>query len=360
MTKKVFVNFYAAKNFGDDAFVCLLAQRYRNVNFIIAGQRNKLKAFKSNQNIKIHSISIFQRILIKLDDKLLNNGDFIYKQMVRNVNYVVTIGGSIFIEPDHKYIEKYLAMKKNLFVPDKRNLILGANFGPYQDDFFYDFFKKEFKKYDYISFRDHESYNLFCELNNVHYAPDILFGIKKLDVKGIEEPKKGYVILQVIEKTQNMEEYIAKNLEVIKYYNSKNLEVILMSLCENEGDLNVAKKIAKNSKSKIKIINYDGNIAEILTYIKNADYLIGARFHSIVMSLVYGIPCLPISYSNKTDNLLKDINFEGLKVKINDFARLTVEEIDRNRVNKYVVNVEKQVKNSEKHFTYLNKLLLGE
>lgn len=281
--------------------------------------------------------------------------------MVRKVNYIVTIGGSIFIEPDHKHIKKCLTKKKNLFVPDKRNLILGANFGPYQDDFFYDFFKKEFKKYDYISFRDHESYNLFCELNNVHYAPDILFGIKKLDVEGIEEPKKGYVILQVIEKAQNnIDEYIAKNLEVIKYYNSKDLEVILMSLCENEGDLNIAKKIAKNSKSKIKIINYDGNIAEILTYIKNADYLIGARFHSIVMSLVYGVPCLPISYSNKTDNLLKDINFEGLKVKINDFARLTIEEIDRNRVNKYVVNVEKQVKNSEKHFMYLDKLLLGE
>lgn len=358
MTKKVFVNFYVAKNFGDDAFVCLLAQRYRNVNFIIAGQIKKLKAFKNNQNIKIHSISIFQKILIKLDDKF---GDFLYKQMVRKVNYIVTIGGSIFIEPDHKHIKKYLTKKKNLFVPDKRNLILGANFGPYQDDFFYDFFKKEFKKYDYISFRDHESYNLFCELNNVHYAPDILFGIKKLDVEGIEEPKKGYVILQVIEKAQNnIDEYIAKNLEVIKYYNSKDLEVILMSLCENEGDLNIAKKIAKNSKSKIKIINYDGNIAEILTYIKNADYLIGARFHSIVMSLVYGVPCLPISYSNKTDNLLKDINFEGLKVKINDFARLTIEEIDRNRVNKYVVNVEKQVKNSEKHFMYLDKLLLGE
>lgn len=57
----------------------------------------------------------------------------------------LTIGGSIFIEPPQINLHTYLRDKKCKYYPKRKNVILGANFGPYQSDLFVDFSKVNFR-----------------------------------------------------------------------------------------------------------------------------------------------------------------------------------------------------------------------
>ncbi|MBT8918798.1 hypothetical protein BTI63_07910 [Lactobacillus delbrueckii subsp. bulgaricus] len=64
MKKSVFVNFYGSQNFGDDAFVYLLAKRYPMTTFIVSGNKKKLQAFEKVSNIKVKNISIIQKVCL--------------------------------------------------------------------------------------------------------------------------------------------------------------------------------------------------------------------------------------------------------------------------------------------------------
>lgn len=357
MKKSVFVNFYGNQNFGDDAFVYLLAKRYPMTTFIVSGNKEKLQAFEKVSNIKVKNISIIQRIVSKILNKASKTVDSLYQYRAKKCDYIVTIGGSLFIEPDYCSLEEYFSFKRSRFIDDKKNVILGANFGPYRNEAFYDFFKSEFKKYAYVTFRDLKSYRMFSELPNVHYAPDILFGIKNITEVERSHKQERYVVIQVINKGQNLEKYISKNLELIDYYYHSGLKIKLLSLCEDEGDYDVAKRIAAQTQNNVEVLNYVGNLDKVISAIKDSEYVVGARFHSIVSALAFAVPCLPISYSNKTDNLLEDIKFKGISTTIQNFSDMTIDEIDKNRVNKYVANVDQQIRDSSKHFKYLDSLL---
>lgn len=122
--------------------------------FIVSGNKKKLQAFEKVSNIKVKNISIIQRIVSKILNKASKTVDSLYQYRAKKCDYIVTIGGSLFIEPDYCSLEEYFSFKRSRFIDDKKNVILGANFGPYRNEAFYDFFKSEFKKYAYVTFRD--------------------------------------------------------------------------------------------------------------------------------------------------------------------------------------------------------------
>lgn len=90
-----------------------------------------------------------------------------------------------------------------------------------------------------------------------------------------------------------------------------------------------AKLIAAQTQNKVEVLNYVGNLDKVISAIKDSEYVVGARFHSIVSALAFAVPCLPISYSNKTDNLLEDIKFKGISTTIRIFSDMTIDEIDK-------------------------------
>ena len=51
-------------------------------------------------------------------------------------------------------------------------------------------------------------------------------------------------------------------------------------------------------------------IKDTLSYYKKLDFVIWMRLHSLIISLVYNIPFLALSYSQKTDELLKGFNYD--------------------------------------------------
>lgn len=61
--------------------------------------------------------------------------------------------------------------------------------------------------------------------------------------------------------------------------------------------------------------------------------------------------------SDKTSNMLNDIEFNGMRCNIDDLKEMSVEEIDLNRKRNYIVDLEKVKEESKEHFKEFDKCL---
>ena len=97
--KKVLLFTYSKANFGDDLFVYILANRYKNIEFYIQIQEPKYKkAFENLHNVII-----------------LNEAREVDKINVNEFDAFVYVGGSIFIESEYG---KHEAKEFNKFIKD--------------------------------------------------------------------------------------------------------------------------------------------------------------------------------------------------------------------------------------------------
>ena len=77
----------------------------------------------------------------------------------------------------------------------------------------------------------------------------------------------------------------------------------------------------------------------------------------MVLGMVAKVPVFPIVYSNKTRNVLDDINFEGNYADLRDKESLTYENAKYNLEMNYKVNIDEMKKNADQHFMKLDKML---
>ena len=88
-----------------------------------------------------------------------------------------------------------------------------------------------------------------------------------------------------------------------------------------ENDRLAAEEILGQMKRResCKIIAHRGDGSEMLGEIARCGAIVGTRFHAIVLALRLGVPFVPVSYSEKTENLLRDIEYRGPRF---DFSRM--------------------------------------
>lgn len=246
-------------------------------------------------------------------------------------------------------------MKKKVF-------IIGANFGPFDDDTFIERYREIFPLYDDICFRDNYSYNIYKDLDNVRLAPDAVF---TLDTNLFVRKDKivGFSLID-IEKRDGLKEfyhnYNDKMIQLIKMYLELGYKIKLFSFCEYEGDLKISHCIAGNElfkKNQIKVVNYDGNLIRFLNEFKSCEIIIGTRFHSIILALLFNQSVFPIIYSEKTINTLIDLNMESHNCYIKDIHKLKIKSVlDSDKYNK--LKNRKVLVDAEKQFEKLD-LFLG-
>ncbi|RHV39185.1 polysaccharide pyruvyl transferase family protein [Ruminococcus sp. OM05-10BH] len=357
MKKKIFVNAYLNNNFGDDLLIYLLCQRYPDFEFYINADETYIEHFEGVWNI--HGIEYKNNILKKIINRLLILLKCprlqILKLKKENFDINILLGGSIFIENksfwevkynEEKFLRKYI----------EKNLIMGSNFGPYQSEKFFKSYKREFSKYDFISFRDKYSYNLFPHCPQITMGADIAFSGNYFP----QEKRNNYCLISVIDCKRRTDlkqfddNYIKMISNIVKAEVS-NKEIILASFCDNEGDIETINRIIRtlsdDEKTKVKIYRHK-NVCESIMMITGASLIIGTRFHSIVLALKCGIPILPIIYSDKTKNLLNDIKFKG---EVIDIRKMPKGKICINNIQPYEIK-EEVVSSSNRHFEYLDNI----
>lgn len=324
--KRIFVDIYMAFNLGDDLFLDILARKYPNCEFTLNYVGNNYDEFISHyENLNRRKYTIFNKIGQRLNViEYINN----YERVAKEHDALIFIGGSIFREEDyHQSLYKdRMKLVKDFKDRNKAVFILGANFGPFMSEQFYIDYLEFFKQCDDVCFRDLYSYNLFKNLSQVRYAPDIVFQMNIERYKtSIIKNRVGFSIIDVRHKkglSEYYDSYIESTVKSIELLTDKGYECYLMSFCEEEGDLEIINTIKSSlttrTSEKIKIYDYKGNIDEAIRLIATFEMLVAARFHANIIALLLGIGLLPVVYSKKTSEMLGDIKMDKILINMNE------------------------------------------
>ncbi|MDQ0903969.1 polysaccharide pyruvyl transferase family protein [Paenibacillus sp. V4I7] len=362
--KKVFVDVYMAFNLGDDLFVDILARKYPNCEFTLNYVGGNYDEFISQyHNMKRRKYTIFNKIeqRLKIFDHINN-----FEKIAEEHDALVFIGGSIFREEDyhHSLYQERMKLVMEFKKRDKSVIIIGANFGPYKTEKFHNDYKELFKQCDDVCFRDLYSYELFKNLSQVRYAPDIVF---QMNIDGYKQisPKKrvGFSIIDVRHKhglSNYYHAYITNTVKSIEVFAKKGYECYLMSFCEQEGDLQVIKTIKSNltpsTLDKVSVYNYKGDLKEAINLMATFELLVAARFHANIIALLLGIGVMPIIYSKKTTDMLIDINLNNILINMEELHL----QYDENTINKSFenkANLTSISNDSKNHFEKISELL---
>ena len=361
--KKIFLYAYDRINLGDDLFIHTIANRYPDTKFYLWTKKYNEKTFKCIKNLKVvdqdsKKIELLKKIRPSLASR--------YKSKLElKCNAVVYIGGSIFIEYDNwEQILTwwdYEAKNRNFY-------ILGANFGPYKTESYRDKIADIFNNVYDICFRDKYSENLFSDVSKVRYAPDILLNFEFPKVKS--ENKIFISVIDCKSRDEGMDKISHKDelytnliADYVKKYVEKNYKIVLCSFCTIEKDMDAVEKIlnkldADIVNSSVSVLSYDGtNHQEIINSIAESELVIASRFHGSILGFAAEKPVIPIIYSDKTLNILRDFNFGGKYLDIRDLNKDTevIMEFDENQQKIY--NIKKLKAEAEKHFAKLDELL---
>lgn len=322
MRKKILLLGYMRKNLGDDLFIAILLNRYKNIDFVVRSNKKKdLEPFKIYKNFKI----------IPKDGPLC---DF----DMEGYDACIYIGGSVMME-----LKRGIALQQNInaFVENSKKpfFYISSNFGPYRTQEFYDECVKTFKMIDGVSFRDSYSYNEFKEYESVTYAPDLVFG---LDIKKKKKIKNsiGISLIDLSLPTRGEElnsldsDYCNMLKNNISDFVSKGKTVYLFSYCDFEGDPNTIEKVlnllSEEDKKHVKVVKYKGKPGSLYDFIQkysSMEKMICTRFHGLVLSLVFRQDLMVISYSKKIQGILKDIPQEFKCMSIDkDIGKLKIDE----------------------------------
>lgn len=344
--KNIFILAYARKNLGDDLFINMLLKRYPNVSFTIniANPENAI-LFENFSNITV------------VHEKERN----LTKENAKEYDGYIYVGGSIFMEGGEVYniTEEFLEFLKEC----KKNNIpfcyVSSNFGPVYTQEYIELARKVYQNCTDICFRDLYSYNLFSDIELVRYAPDLAFTYqieetieKKKDTIGISMIDLA-IRKQLINKEENYYSMLIKNIED---YIATGKQIYLFSFCKYEGDENSIQKLMermpKQYKNVIHCINYDGNMNKFLQIYGSMEYMVCARFHAMILSSVFGHKCRIMSYSDKIDNVVEDlqlfnqdiIHFNQLdantQMPLNEFEQVTLDKI-KNIIQKAGMQLQK-------------------
>lgn len=367
--KKVFLEGYWASNLGDDLFVKVIAERYPHVKFYLFANNKYKNTFINYRNIKVVSYDILDNFFVKVYRKfhttLINNNfnlfnyckDFIISKM----DAFVVIGGSIFMENEN-WRNQVSFYEKSTNAVDY-SCILGSNFGPYHTDNFLFEHKELFKLFDDICFRDMHSYQLFKQLPNIRVSPDIVFQLK-YKTNPCQTLKSVSIVVMNLEKSDYLKTYAADYYKKLSdfgsYYISKGFNVKLISFCDYEKDDEavdaVYTQLTSENKLKTKRYYYRDNINTILSELGASNHIIATRFHAMILGFVMNKYVFPINYSRKMNNVINDINFEGMFVDIENIRSVDPETVYSN-IERHKLDAKKLAEQSEKHFLMLDQFL---
>ncbi len=292
----------------------------------------------------------FEKILLKLCAKI--------KDKIKSRGHAsVKIGGSIFMShSDQKELDFSTQDLPAYEIVSALNegapaFVIGANLGPVYSEKYWEHIEKVFSECKHVTLRDYSSYMKMRHLTNVQYAPDVVFGVKVPTVTANNGVVISVVDISIHTQDVNIVDAYYKRLtELINYFSDQNIPVTLVSFCKKEGDENAIKKLLKMIKDpdKIKTSYYNGDFEEIIELFSNASYIVGTRFHSIILGIHCKKPVLPIMYSCKTRNYLLDLGFEGTKISLADLENQTLDTLLMNYKTNYIcdcINHEKYASN---------------
>lgn len=350
---KIYVKGFFFANLGDDLFVHMIAKRYPQHKFIVVVNKEYADTFSSVPNVEIIALNKAARAI----NKFYN----IYDVIEKKADITVVISGSIFQE----FPNDTNAVSRFSRLPGKNNptYIIGTNFGPYQTNAYFQAAKRYFAGVKDVCFRDKWSYELFKDMEQIRYAPDIIFGVEKLVDDTLIKEKRCSISVMDFDNKEYLkpyrESYERFLVKIMEYYIARDYEITLLSFCRVEGDElaidRIVKKLPAEILSKICVKKYNGtNWKEIIAVIRSSSYLVASRFHSMILGSVFQVPVLPIIYNDKTIHAMNDIGCGNYGIKLNELDGYSIENAEYMLIH----NIDCVKTQAEEQFKVLDSVLL--
>lgn len=321
--KKILLLAYTNFNFGDDMFVYTICKTFPEQRFVLHASETYKNTFSALSNLTI----IRDNLLEKIYNKILRKFPSLYRYNLNTIGYaaVVYVIGGLFDEDEawNSFVEKNGLKKvknimwKNSYDSKTPFFLLGCNITRVSTNNYIRQMNFLFDGLTDICFRDKYSYGFFKNLNNVRYAPDIVFNYECQS-----NIKNDSILISVwgpLTRIESFPQWSWANklwnpyenflIEITKEFIAHGNKVTLLALCENEGDLDACLKIKNDSQLETDIVTYKGNLQEIIDLFEQAKFVVGTRFHSVVMALNSNCAFYPIVYESKTLQLLKDVGY---------------------------------------------------
>lgn len=352
----ILLQFYSVKNFGDDMFVKIFADRFSDYDIsLVCNPLHVPQWFP--ENVHMHQVASWMINVNKKIAKILKGGFFSQKLLMMNADMIknlrkcvdasAIVTGSLYMdwpEADEKEITSSVDPKVNRnfaisssYKDADGDFIIGANIGPIYHKTFIQKVEKEIANLNHITLRDWASYQLITDRSNVQYAPDVLFSIANWNIE-IDPKYIGKVLISVINlqylrlSDEQREAYFRLIKQVICWLGPE--KCCMVSFCKKEGDDHAVDHIRlmldAESNAKLSYLGYEDNPYEILSAFKSCEFVISTRFHSMILAAVFGKKMFPISYNCKIENYLLDLKFSGKYAVLNDIESVMLEDVQQN------------------------------
>lgn len=358
--RRVMIYAYTANNFGDDLFIHILCLRYPNTGFILYAPKNYVRTFAHIPNLTIIPSDSLLHKLSRLTLRPFNRQFILREKIARKCDAAVYIGGSLFMEVPGW--ESEVNNIKSMMREESPFFVIGANFGPFTTQYFYDTYEMIFNKCTDICFRDKQSYELFRHLPTVRQASDVVFQLTRTE----QLESKKHIIISVIYPSirphlKHLDDvYFQQIARISETYVQVGYKVILCAFCKIELDEKAIKRIFSRIPRKfhplIHTHTYETNINKTVQLFAQAKAVIATRFHAMILGLLFHKPTFPIVYSDKMTTVLEDIGFSGTYWPIEQIERIDTSEIIHFAKNRQQ-DITAEINSAHKQFLSLDQWL---
>lgn len=301
MSKKIVLSgYFGFKNFGDEEILSVLINKIQQCSYDQITVISSDPEYTEKQYPKIQSIYTFsfKEIILK----------------IAQCDLLISGGGSLLQDvTSKKSLYYYLFIILFAIIMRKKVIIFAQGIGPIKSKLGQAITKFILRKCQYISVRDKKSAELLTTWGlNSQLVCDPIF-----TTQITETEKENTVVIQLRNfKTMN-EDFIDRLAQKVnENFGDKAIEVLSF---QNNIDTPICEKFVQslrllNSSLKIELHKNLTN-KEIIEKISKSQYLIGMRFHSIIIGILSKCRVLAINYDIKVEKLAKEFDIPIIDLK---------------------------------------------
>lgn len=286
MVKIAISGYYGFKNFGDEAILSVLVNHLKSI------ENSEITVFSSDVDFtsKTYDVSAVKRFDL--------NAVF---KTIKECDVLVSGGGSLLqdVTSLKSLIYYSFIIALGLFF-NKKVLIFAQGIGPLNSNLSKNIVKNLLKYCNYVTVRDANSQNLLKNLGvNAELVCDPIYSlsidtVQQEDIVGIQLRDFKTMNTQLLQKLAMLvsTKFSDKKIEIFSLQKTQDLELSMRF-----------EKLLKSFKPDIKTEIVQDNIIE---RISKLEYLIGMRFHAVLVALKSGVKTCAINYDVKVEKLAKD------------------------------------------------------
>lgn len=306
MPKIVISGYYGFDNMGDEAVLNAMLISFRE----LAGQLEIVILSADPQKTS-------ERYGAKAVKR--NNYREVYRE-IKSCDLFISGGGSLLQDvTGWKSIPFYLGQLMLACLLGKKTMLYGQGIGPINSKLYRRLAVWIIKKVDFITVRDKESRDFLIGLGlkgkDIVVTADPVFYLSPGDNKQIqgreflveEGIKSDSKLIGISVRPWADEAYLEEIAKAVKVLTAASGGEVLIIPMHPAYDLAVSERLLELLDGQANIFRGDYTPLEMIAVFGELDFLIGVRLHSLIFSLIQGIPFVAISYDPKVDSLLKKL-----------------------------------------------------